>query len=102
MSHSEWLHKKNQEKKQRRVNPNQTRINKEHEFGWKSTNMQDSMPPSEFTISHINQHHDMLRLEDLKVAPEMNLSSTEWLSNYSIDFLQLTLKDLLAKGVVSK
>jgi hypothetical protein len=32
----------------------------------------------------------------------MNLDSAEWLKHYAIDRLQLTLKDLLAKGTVSK
>jgi hypothetical protein len=32
----------------------------------------------------------------------MNLDSAEWLKHYSLDHLQLTLKDLLAKGTVSK
>lgn len=32
----------------------------------------------------------------------MNLCSTEWLQHYSLEFLGLTLKDLLAKGVISK
>ena len=104
LNHSEWLTKKDQEKKQNLHNqdPNQSRRNKELEFGWKNIDVHGVAPPHEFTISHINQHHDLLRLDDLKVAPEMNLGSTEWLNNYSIDFLGLTLKDLLAKGVVSK
>ena len=44
----------------------------------------------------------MQRLDDLKVAPEMNLSSEEWLGHYSLEYLGLNLKDLLAKGVISK
>ncbi len=102
MSHSEWLNKKKQDKMGQKNNPNQDRINRDFEYGWKNTETINSVPPSPMTISHINQHHDLLRVDDLKAAPEMNLGSSEWLNNYSIEFLQLSLKDLLARGVVSK
>lgn len=45
---------------ERNSHPNDTRILKEKEFGWKNTDSLNSIPPNEFTISHINQHHDML------------------------------------------
>lgn len=32
----------------------------------------------------------------------MNQSSEEWLKMYGIDYMKLTLKDLLSKGIVSK
>ncbi len=102
MSHSEWLNKKKQDRMSQKQNLHQERISKNFEYGWKNLETINTVPPSSMTISHINQHHDLLRVDDLKAAPEMNLSSLEWLNNYSIEFLQLTLKDLLAKGVVSK
>lgn len=42
------------------------------------------------------------RLEDLKMAPNATLDSTQWLEEYSLESMKLTLKDLLAKGTVSK
>lgn len=62
LTHGEWLAKKNQERRsaERNNNPNESRILKEKEFGWKHTDSLNSIPPNEFTISHINQHHDML------------------------------------------
>ncbi len=32
----------------------------------------------------------------------MNLSSAQWLQNYSVEVMKLTLKDLLTKGSISK
>jgi hypothetical protein len=32
----------------------------------------------------------------------MNLNSTDWLKHYGLEQMQLTLKDLLAKGTVTK
>lgn len=75
---------------------------REAEFGWKNTETLNSVPPSDYTITHVNQNHDLLRLDDHKVSPLMNLSTSEWLKNYGVEKMQLTLKDLLAKGVVSK
>lgn len=62
LTHGEWLAKKNQMRRsaERNSHPNDTRILKEKEFGWKNTDSLNSIPPNEFTISHINQHHDML------------------------------------------
>lgn len=62
MTHGDWVLKKDQEKKyqQQHPDPNLSRNLKEYEFGWKQTDMQDSLPPNDFTISHINQHHDLL------------------------------------------
>lgn len=75
---------------------------KEAEYGWKNLDTLDSVPPSDYTITHVNQNHDLLRLGETKVAPHMNLSSTEWLKNYGLETMQLGLKDLLSKGAVTK
>ena len=32
----------------------------------------------------------------------MNANSTKWMQNYSLESMKLTLKDLIAKGVVCK
>lgn len=66
LTHGEWLAKKNQERRsaERNSHPNESRILKEKEFGWKHTDSLNSIPPNEFTISHINQHHDMLVSHD--------------------------------------
>ena len=75
---------------------------KQAEFGWKPIDTVGSFPPSDYTVTHVNQDHDLLRLDENKVAPHMNLSSSEWLKVYSLETMKLTLKDLLAKGTVSK
>ena len=36
------------------------KMNKENEFGWKNTETLGSIPPSDYTITHINQNYDLL------------------------------------------
>ncbi len=33
---------------------------KEFEFGWKNIDQTESIPPSEFTVTNLNQHYDLL------------------------------------------
>jgi hypothetical protein len=37
-----------------------SKMNKEAEFGWKNTETLGSIPPSDYTITHINQNYDLL------------------------------------------
>jgi hypothetical protein len=62
ISHEEWLVRKNDKKKETtKINEmNKIRKNKEFEFGWKNTESLTSMPPSDMTVSNLNQHHDLL------------------------------------------
>ncbi|CAF0842281.1 unnamed protein product [Brachionus calyciflorus] len=75
---------------------------KEAEYGWKDIETVGSVTPSDYTITHVNQNHDLLRIEETKIAPHMNMSSNEWLKIYGVERMELTLKDLLSKGVVTK
>jgi hypothetical protein len=36
------------------------------------------------------------------MAPNVYVSSTEWLHNYNLEKMKLNLKELLAKGTISK
>ena len=40
---------------------------KEFEFGWKNIDQSESIPPSEFTVTNLNQHYDLLVDEALCV-----------------------------------
>lgn len=98
---------------------------KDLEFNWNHVETLGSEPPSNYTITHINQNHDLMvdsqnpksfclnktflnfvcflkRLDDVKMAPNVNLNSIQWLESYSLEKMKLTLKDLLAKGTISK
>lgn len=75
---------------------------KEAEFGWKQSEFINSVTPSDYTITTVNQYNDIQRYEDTKKAPHMNMNSKEWLSIYGVERMQLTLKDLLSKGTINK
>lgn len=75
---------------------------KELEFGWKKIDTAGSVPPSDYTVTNISQNYDLLRLDENKSVPNMKMNSRDWLEAYSLETMNLTLKDLLAKGVVSK
>lgn len=72
------------------------------EFGWKQIETIGSVTPSDYTITNVNQNHDLQRYEVTKKAPQMHMNSKEWLSIYGIESMQLSLKDLLSKGVINK
>ncbi len=62
ISHDEWLVKKNKAKKLTHSHSSGelNNLKRNKEFGWKSTENLTSLPPSDYTISNINQHHDLL------------------------------------------
>ena len=59
--YQEWLERKKSEQASRSVKEDEKSLQlKEAEFGWKNTETLGSIPPSDYTITHINQNYDLL------------------------------------------
>lgn len=57
--------------------------------------------PSDMTITHVNQTAELFLPEASTVAvAQYQQQSSDWLKTHSIEFFNLTLKDLISKGVV--
>ncbi|XP_067162573.1 von Willebrand factor A domain-containing protein 3A [Apteryx mantelli] len=75
----------------------------------KSCLMSDHPPRQDFAVTdlerdngllvtHINQTHDLLRVQMMKIQSKKVQTTEEWLRNYSLESLQLTLKHLINEG----
>lgn len=60
LKYQEWLEKKKLEASRTENENDKSLILKEAEFGWKQTETLGSIPPSDYTITHINQNYDLL------------------------------------------
>lgn len=66
--YQEWLaSKKSNDKRDDQDDERRTNKLKEAEFGWKETKTLGSIPPSDYTITHINQNYDLLVTIILKI-----------------------------------
>ncbi|KAK2533549.1 Vwa3a, partial [Columba guinea] len=55
-------------------------------------------PDNGSLVTHINETQDLLRVQMKKIQSEKVQTTEEWLRNYSLESLQLTLKHLINKG----
>ncbi|XP_041363576.1 von Willebrand factor A domain-containing protein 3A-like [Gigantopelta aegis] len=75
----------------------------ERERNWKNVKLKNARPPHPLTVTHVNQSRDLQRVEQsLTVVNADKQNSEEWLQTHSIEFLKLTLQDLIDKGQIGK
>lgn len=65
---------------------------------WRPPQTRGAIEPSDMTITHVNQTADLFRPDAFEAISAQHQKSSEWLKIHSIDFLKLTLKDLISKG----
>lgn len=70
---------------------------------WVDPDLQWAVPPDALTVTQINQTQDlMLMQKTLSVGDAASQSSEEWLQKHSLAASQLTLKELLDKGKLTR
>ncbi|CAG2240359.1 von Willebrand factor A domain-containing protein 3A [Mytilus edulis] len=74
----------------------------EKEIVWVNPTTKNAKAPHPLAITNVNQTRDLLRLQHAEAALQADLqTSEEWLKSHSIEYMKLTLKDLVDKGKVS-
>ncbi|XP_052071945.1 von Willebrand factor A domain-containing protein 3A-like isoform X3 [Mytilus californianus] len=69
---------------------------------WVNPTTKNVKPPHPLAITNVNQTRDLMRLQHAEAALQADLqTSEEWLKSHSIEYMKLTLKDLVDKGKVS-
>lgn len=68
---------------------------------WQPVVVKNARPPHPLTVTHVNQTIDLMGLKNAEAVTASELqTSEEWLKFHSLEYLQLTLKDLVDKGKV--
>ncbi|KAM6245004.1 von Willebrand factor A domain-containing protein 3A isoform 4-T4 [Spheniscus humboldti] len=63
------------------------------------SSLQDDRPPwQDFTVSHLGTDNGLLRVQMKKIQSKKVQTTEEWLRNYSLESLQLTLEHLVNEG----
>ncbi|XP_071962568.1 von Willebrand factor A domain-containing protein 3A-like isoform X2 [Antedon mediterranea] len=76
------------------------KLDRESRPGWSDVSTRDVAPTPDMYVTDVNQTHDAIRARDMRAAFNEGQSSADWLNTHSVDTFKLTLKDLLAKGVI--
>ncbi|XP_047389574.1 von Willebrand factor A domain-containing protein 3A [Sciurus carolinensis] len=67
----------------------------------KDANGPGQNPDDGLLVTHVNQTHDLLRLQEGEDRPSAREDSEDWLSTHSLKFEKLTLADLLGQGTAT-
>ncbi|XP_062444192.1 von Willebrand factor A domain-containing protein 3A [Rhea pennata] len=65
---------------------------------WQDSAVTDLEQDNGLLVTHINQAHDLLRVQMMKIQSKKVQTTEEWLRNYSLESLQLTLEHLINEG----
>ncbi|KAK3089710.1 hypothetical protein FSP39_005810 [Pinctada imbricata] len=73
----------------------------ENPLPWQKIKVKNAKPPHPLTVTHVNQTNDLMKMEHAEAAMQAELqNSEEWLHTHSIEYLKLSLKDLVDKGKI--
>ncbi|CAF1157019.1 unnamed protein product, partial [Didymodactylos carnosus] len=64
--------------------------------------LKENTPPSDLQATHVNHYHDLERVHEKSKDFSLTRPSTNWLASNGLPALNLTLKDLLDKGQISR
>nr|XP_009681674.1 PREDICTED: von Willebrand factor A domain-containing protein 3A isoform X3 [Struthio camelus australis] len=67
---------------------------------WQDFTVTDLELDNGLLVTRINQTHDLLRVQMMKMQSKQVQTTEEWLRNYSLEALQLTLQHLINEGSV--
>ncbi|KAM6379102.1 von Willebrand factor A domain-containing protein 3A [Pluvialis apricaria] len=65
---------------------------------WQDFTISDLGPANGLLVTHINETQDLQRAQMKKIQPKKVQTTEEWLRNYSLESLQLTLEHLINEG----
>ncbi|XP_064376341.1 von Willebrand factor A domain-containing protein 3A [Dromaius novaehollandiae] len=67
---------------------------------WQGFAVTDPERDNGLLVTHINQAHDLLSVQMMKIESKKVQTTEEWLRNYSLESLQLTLEHLINEGSI--
>lgn len=69
---------------------------------WRDITVTSALPPSDLTVTHINQTYTLWKEKDKLAGQADEQDSEEWLKTHDVKSSKLTLKDLVDKGKIGK
>lgn len=73
----------------------------ENPIPWEQPVVKNAKPPHPLTVTHVNQTRDLMKLQSAEAMMNAELqNSEEWLKLHSVEYMKLTLKDLVDRGKI--